>query len=68
MRIGQLLPGLILNVGGIALLIVAVFSGFRDGGIVALIYGGVGFVLGLIILLNKNEDRVERVLKGGKNE
>jgi len=68
MRIGQLVPGLFLTLAGIFLLGLSLFIGFENGGIIAVIYGIVGLVLGVIILVNR-EDNIEHVqsrVKGGK--
>jgi thiamine transporter ThiT len=66
MKTGQLIPGIILVVLGTALILIAVFFGLREGSFVALIYGIPSLILGIFILLNKNEDRIEKILKGGK--
>ena len=66
MRIGQLIPGLIFVVGGIALIILAVINSLRDGSLIALIYGIPIFIVGIVILLNHKEDYIEPVKGGSK--
>ncbi len=68
MNIGQLISGLVLITGGIALIVVALVNGFRDGSFLAMIYGVPAFILGIFILLNKKEDYVEPVKTKSKKE
>jgi len=71
MNTGQAISGAVLLVLGVVLLVVAVVNGFRGGSIISLIYSIPSIILGLVILLNRNEDYIEPIrgkLKGGKNE
>jgi len=65
MKISQLLSGVILFLGG---LIMIIFSFFSDAKVVLLIYGIPIFLIGIAILLNKKEDKIEQIKKpkGGK--
>jgi hypothetical protein len=55
MRKGQLIPGVILVVSGICLSITSVFY------LPSLFYGIPVLILGAAILLNKKEDKIEKV-------
>lgn len=72
MNLGQLISGLILSIGGVVLLAVFFFSGFKGGSWVALIYGLPALILGIFILLYKKEDKIEQIkkvrVKGGKKK
>lgn len=63
MNTGQLISGIVLSGFGVALVFVAIFSGFKGGNFVALIYGLPALVIGLIILFNTKEDKIEQVRK-----
>ena len=54
-------------IGGLVLLVVALVYGFKKESYVALIYGVPILIIGIFILLNKKEDKIEQVKKtGGK--
>ncbi|MBU0959577.1 MAG: hypothetical protein KKB31_06530 [Nanoarchaeota archaeon] len=64
MNIGQVISGLVFVFGGVALILVAIFS---KGAWPALIYGIPIFVLGIVILFYTKEDAIERI-KGRKEK
>ena len=75
MNLGQLISGLVLTIFGFVMIVVALFSGFFEGGFVALIYGLPALVVGLVILFYNKEDKIEQIkrvrtkhLKGGKRK
>ena len=61
MNIGQLISGLVLIFGGLILVVVAIISGFKGGGWIALVYGIPALILGIAILLYQKEDEIEQV-------
>jgi hypothetical protein len=63
MNIGQLISGLVLTIGGIVLVIVAIFAGFKGDSWVALMYGVPALGIGIAILLYKKEDKIEQIKK-----
>jgi membrane-bound ClpP family serine protease len=61
------ITGLILIVGGLALIILAIVV--PQAWIVFLFYGIPSFIIGLFILFNYKEDKIEQIkLKGGKKK
>ena len=54
MKIAQLITGIILILGGIGFAIGSLFSTFTF-----LIYSAILIILGISILFNKNEDKIE---------
>jgi hypothetical protein len=67
MKISQLITGMILLLGG---LIMILFSFFQTGEIlfVLLFYGIPILIIGVVILFNSKEDKIEQIKKrkGGK--
>jgi uncharacterized membrane protein HdeD (DUF308 family) len=63
MNLGQLISGGVLVIGGIVLIIVAIFNGFMGDSWVALIYGLPALIVGLVILFYKKEDKIEKIKK-----
>ncbi len=59
--VSRTVTGIILIVFGIALIIMSFWSHF-----ITLIYGIPILILGIFILFNKNEDKIEQIVKGGK--
>ena len=59
MRLGQLIPGIILIIIGIGLLIVPFFFAGKSG-FFTWIYGIIILIIGIVILLNK-EDKIESI-------
>jgi membrane-bound ClpP family serine protease len=55
MHISRLITGLALVIAGITLIILAMFVSW-----IMLIYGIPLFLIGIFILMNKNEDRIEK--------
>ncbi|MFH1326642.1 MAG: hypothetical protein ABIH59_00760 [archaeon] len=66
MNIGQLISGLALSILGFVLVVIAVVSGFKGGSFLALIYGLPALVIGLVILFNKKEDKIEAMKKSSR--
>ena len=60
MNISQLITGIVLVVGGATLIIGAFFSEAR---VVMLIYGIPLFIIGIYVLFNKKEDKIEQIKK-----
>jgi len=67
MNTGQLISGLVLSILGFILVIVAIVSGFRGGSVLALIYGLPALIIGLVILFNQKEDKIEAIKRSYKN-
>lgn len=63
MKTSQLITGIILILGGIALAIGSFFSTF-----IFLIYSVILIILGIFILFNKNEDKIEERKDLNKNK
>jgi len=62
--ISRSIVGGILIVGGLGIIVFSFFSGFF-----ILAYGVPILIVGIIILFNKNEDKIERIkMKGGKKK
>lgn len=63
MKNGALISGILVTGLGVVLIVLAIFLSW-----VFAIYGIPLFIIGLIVLLNKREDRIEQVKKrkGGK--
>ena len=60
--LSRTITGIIMAIGGLVLIILSLFKL-----IFLLIYGIPLFVIGLFILFNKDEDKIEEIkLKGGK--
>lgn len=57
MHVSQLIIGIIFTLGGLVLTIVAFFTEFF-----VLIYGLPLLVLGIFILFNKKEDKIEEII------
>ena len=67
MSVSRLITGIIMTAGGFVLLVVSLTNGFKEVGFVALIYGVPILFIGIIILLNKKEDKIEQIKsQGGK--
>lgn len=70
--VSRTIIGIVMIVGGIVLIVVAAFNSFKERGLVALIYGIPILIIGIVILLNKKEDAIERIkhktVKGGKKK
>ena len=64
MNISRLITGLIMIIGGFAL-IVTYFLLEKNVGWVMLIYGVPIFIIGIVILLNKKEDKIEEIKSSG---
>jgi len=68
--VSRIITGIIMTLGGLALVVVAIFSGVKDGGFALLFYGIPMFIFGIVILFNKKEDEIEQIkkmkVKGGK--
>lgn len=60
MNVSQLITGIVMVVGGVFLIILAFFT---KPFFVPLIYGIPILIIGLFILLNKKEDRIEKIKK-----
>jgi len=60
MRKGQLITGVVLTLMGLVLISLPLFFSFKNGAFMGLIYGIPLFIIGLFILFNKNEDKIER--------
>jgi len=68
--LSRTITGTIMVVGGLLLIGLPLFISFKDGWFVSWIYGIPIFIIGLFILFNKKEDKIEqiktRTKKGGK--
>jgi len=63
MHLSQLIIGGLFTIGGLILTVVAFFTGFF-----ILIYGLPLLVLGLFILFNRKEDKVEQIKSKGRKK
>jgi len=52
----RLITGLILSLGGLAIILVSIFTTA-----IFIIYGLVALVVGIAILINNREDRIEQI-------
>jgi len=59
MNLSRLIVGLILAVAGVGLLIACIF--LSEGRFTALFYGVFSLIIGIVILLNKKEDEIEKI-------
>ena len=59
MKISQLITGIILMIGGISLIILTFF--ISEAKFVTLFYGIPLFIIGIYILLNEKEDKIEQI-------
>jgi len=67
MNISRLITGVIMIIVGFGLIITN-FLLKKNVGFVILIYGIPILIIGIVILLNKKEDKIEQIKsKGGKN-
>ncbi len=67
MNISRLITGVVMIVGGLFLIILSFF--IKEASWVALMYGIPLFIIGIFILLNKKEDKIEQIKQtGGKNK
>ena len=59
-------------IGGLFLVALPLFVGLKEGGFVAWIYGIPIFIIGLFVLFNKGEDKIEEIKNtkhiGGKKQ
>ena len=58
-KVSRTITGLVMSVGGLVLILVFLSSS-SEGVWVALMYGIILLILGLFILFNKKEDKIER--------
>ena len=67
MNLSRLITGIVMIVGGLFLIILSFF--IKEAPWVALIYGIPVLIIGVFILLNKKEDKIEPIKQtGGKNK
>jgi drug/metabolite transporter (DMT)-like permease len=71
--LSRTVTGSVMILIGAGMLIGALFASEFGGSLSLGIYGGIIFVLGIVILLNKKEDEIEGILenkclKGGKKK
>ncbi len=65
MNISRLITGIVMVVGGLFLIILSFF--IKEAQWVALMYGIPLLIIGVFILLNKKEDKIEQIKQtGGK--
>ena len=60
MNISRLITGVVMIVGGLFLIILSFF--IKEAPWVALIYGVPILIIGIFILLNKKEDKIEEIM------
>jgi len=63
MNISRLITGLVMIIGGLFLIIWSFF--IKEASWVALIYGIPILIIGIFILLNKKEDKIEEIKSSG---
>ena len=63
MNLSRLITGIAMVVGGLFLIILSFF--IKEVPWVALIYGIPILIIGVFILLNKKEDKIEQIKKAG---
>jgi uncharacterized membrane protein HdeD (DUF308 family) len=63
MNLSRLITGIFLGVGGLVLIFIPVFFSYKS----YWIYGIIVFLIGIFILFNKKEDKIEGIKsRGGK--
>lgn len=60
------ITGIIMIIVGFILILVPFLFSFGEAWFVSWIYGIPLFLIGLFVLLNKNEDKIEEINYGGK--
>lgn len=67
MVVSRVIIGGVLTFLGVAISLIPVFVGFKEGSFVAWIYGIPILIFGIIIIFNDKEDKIEQVkkMKGG---
>lgn len=68
MNAGQLISGGVLVVFGAVLIVLGLFYGFGGGNIMFWIYGVVLLIIGLAVLLNRREDKIEQIKSTGRKK
>lgn len=61
MDLSQAISGIAFLVFGIVMLLIGVFTNFIQGGFVSIIIGIPAFLIGIFILINKNENKIEQI-------
>ncbi len=63
MNLSRLITGIVMIVGGLFLIILSFFV--KEASWVALMYGIPILIIGVFILLNKKEDKIEQIKQAG---
>jgi len=61
MKLSQLISGIVLILLGIFLIVLIFFNSFEISMLILIFWAIIVFVLGIVILINKNEDKIESI-------